>query len=82
MKDIFTEMKLSKNDGERIRIATFRINNGYIGIEKIVREKDLEKDAFQTFMDLQESDKCRYILYDCKYENGESVKQELIYAMW
>lgn len=82
MKDTFTEMKLSKNDGERIRIASFRINNGSIDVELIVREKDLKKDAFQTFMDLLETTKCRYILYDCKYETIESVKQELIFAMW
>lgn len=84
MKDTFQEMKLSRNDGERIRIATFVIDKdkGSIDVETIIREKNLEKDAFLTFKDMLEPTKCRYILYDCKYHTVESVKQELIFAMW
>lgn len=83
VKDLYSEMKLAKDDAERMRFVIFGFVNACIDVEDSYQNKHLEgKDPFLFFKDLLVADKCRYILYDCHYETVESVKKELVLVMW
>lgn len=82
VKDTYNEMKIAKNDDERIRLVTFVIKDQCIDVEKVYQEKDIKGDAFLFFKDLLLVTECRYILYDCHFQTDESIKKELVFAMW
>lgn len=87
VKAIYNEMKVVKNDADqrkRIRLVVFHITGGYIDIEHIYREEDLDgKDVYQFFLSLLKPDECRYLLYDCHYSTNETgIKEELVFVMW
>lgn len=88
VKDLYNEMKLVKNEddeNERLRVAIFQIKDGFIGIEKAIRQKDLvdKEDVFKHTMNLLTEKMCRYMLYDCHYETKEAIKkEELVFLMW
>ncbi|XP_015256953.1 non-muscle cofilin 1-like [Cyprinodon tularosa] len=88
VKDIISDMKVVKSDAdasERIRLVVLEIKDGFIIVEKVFKEKDLsgEADIFKFFLSLLEKEKCRYVLYDCHFENKESSKkEELVFVMW
>merc|ERR1712035_95903 len=58
------------------------IQNDIIDIEKVYTEKDLEGlDPFKDLKDKMQSDRCRYILYDCHYATKETKnKDKMCYA--
>lgn len=88
VKDLYNEMKLVKNEddqNERLRVAIFVINDGFIGIERAIRQKELDEkeDVFLYVMGLIGNEKCRYMLYDCHFETKEAIKkEELVFMMW
>ncbi|XP_004077510.1 cofilin-2 [Oryzias latipes] len=87
VKTIMDEMKVVKADSdqnERIRLVVLEIKDGFIVIEKVLREKDLaNQDVFKQFLSLLEPSRCCYILYDCHFETKESSrKEELVFVMW
>ncbi|KAG7230010.1 hypothetical protein INR49_009730 [Caranx melampygus] len=88
VKDLYNEMKLVKNEddeNERLRVAIFEINDGFIKIERAIRQKDLSnvEDVFKFTMNLLDNKVCRYMLYDCHFETKEAIKkEELVFMMW
>lgn len=88
VKDIINEMKVVKSDAdqkERIRVVTFKIGDGFINVEEIYREKDLEDvpDVYKFFVSKLAPKTCCYLLYDCHFETKEaSKKEELVFVMW
>lgn len=88
VKDLYNEMKLVKNEddeNERLRVAIFEIENGFIKIANAIRQKDLSnvEDVFKHTMNLLDNKVCRYMLYDCHYETKEAIKkEELVFMMW
>nr|AEG78375.1 cofilin-2 [Epinephelus coioides] len=88
VKLLFEEMKVMKKDADecqRLRFAMFLIADGAIIVDKVVREKDLEgvENRFQYFRGMLDDKTCRYVLYDCHYENDEcSKKEDLVFFMW
>ncbi|XP_026212498.1 non-muscle cofilin 1-like [Anabas testudineus] len=87
VKEIYNEMKVVKSDAvqkKRIRLVMFHITGGYIEIEEIFREEDLEgEDVFQFFLSKLKPERCGYLLYDCHFSTKESgIKEELVFVMW
>lgn len=87
VKALFNKMKVVKHEDdqkERIRMLVCQINDKFIEVEKVYREKEMEgKDVFKVFQELLVSEKCRYILYDCHFESKESSKkEELVFVLW
>lgn len=87
VKEIYNAMKLVKtedNQMERMRLVIFHIDGSCIDVEKIFREKDLEKedDVYKFVLSQLKADECRYILYDCHFETKESKKEELVFFLW
>uniref|UniRef100_A0A665VZL3 ADF-H domain-containing protein n=1 Tax=Echeneis naucrates TaxID=173247 RepID=A0A665VZL3_ECHNA len=88
VKELYNEMKVVKNDAdqnERIRLAIFHIQEGFIETETVYRQKDLDSvdDIYKFLVTQLKSNICRYVLYDCHYETKESSKkEELVFVMW
>lgn len=87
VKDIYNEMKVVKQDAnqkDRIRLVVFHIKDGYIDVDRLYRERDLEgvDDVFKYFLSLMDPKRCCYFLYDCHYEIKDSKKEDLVFVMW
>lgn len=78
-------MKMEKGDN-RVRLATFKIEEGFIKLDKSVTQLDLDKkgqDGFDAFQNELSECHCRYIVYDCHFATKDSpLKEELVFAMW
>lgn len=82
----FEKMKKSESSDERLRLATFKFEDGYIKVDKVYKQKDLDEkqlDGFEYFKTLLTPKKCCYLVYDCHFATKESCnKQELVFVMW
>lgn len=81
----YEKMKLQKND-DPVRLATFDFFDSCIDVADVHTQMKLDEanmDAYEFFKSLLSTDRCRYILYDCHFNNMESnAKEELVFAMW
>ncbi|XP_070697299.1 non-muscle cofilin 1-like [Pempheris klunzingeri] len=87
VKELLDQMKVVKNDDnqkERIRFVVLYFKNGFIDVENVYREQDLEgEDVFKFFVSLLKPKQCRYVMYDCHFETTEtSKKEELVFVLW
>lgn len=87
--DNITEMKLAKDNDQRLRILQFGFcmvgDKKQIDVVKKVTQKDLVgEDAFTYMRDNMLKEKeCTYVLYDCHYETKDTgSKKELVFIMW
>lgn len=76
---------MEKGDS-RVRLATFKIEDGFIKLDKSFTQLDLDKngqDGFEAFKEQLTDCQCKYIVYDCHYAIEETpLKEELVLAMW
>ncbi|XP_070834099.1 non-muscle cofilin 1-like [Chaetodon trifascialis] len=85
VKDLITDIKLQRSEPmQHIRVAAFKIKDGFILKDEVVRQADLVgDDAFLAFKGLLDPKRCRYILYDCHFDTKESSnKKELVFVLW
>lgn len=84
MLEVFQNIKMAKNDDERIRFVRFGFCHDQIDVEQIVLQKDLNgENAFTYFKrEFLKEKKCCYVLYDCHYVTTECPKKDLVFVMW
>lgn len=69
----------------RLKLVVMRLSDDLKTIivdeKKCLKVKDVEheKDVFKKIISMLPSEECRYALYDCKYTNKESVKEDLVF---
>lgn len=87
--DCLNEMKIAKDNDQRIRILRFGFCD--VGgkqqidvLEKVTTESLSGSDAFSYLRDkILKEDQCTYVLYDCHYESNDTgSKKELVFIMW
>ncbi|XP_030628165.1 non-muscle cofilin 1-like [Chanos chanos] len=73
---------------ERYKLLVFRVSDDekfiIVDQEVSLKMKDLKdsEDIFKSIVNVFPTNECRYALYDCTYENKESVKEDLVFIMW
>ncbi|RXN10579.1 cofilin-2-like protein [Labeo rohita] len=72
--------------GQRFKLVVMRLSDDKKSIivdsENCLKVKDVENtDVLKKVLSKLPVDDCRYGLYDCRYENKESVKEDLVFIL-
>ncbi|XP_056326259.1 non-muscle cofilin 1-like [Danio aesculapii] len=73
------------DEKERFKLVVMRLSDDQKTIivddKNCLKVKDVEheKDVFKKIISVLPPKECRYALYDCKYTNKESVKEDLVF---
>ncbi|TRY96138.1 hypothetical protein DNTS_015953, partial [Danionella cerebrum] len=73
------------DERERFKLVIMRLSDDQksiiVDLENSLKVKDVENEAnvFEKIINKLPNDDCRYALYDCKYENLNSLKEDLVF---